>query len=309
VNTSVPLTTIEVLRVNGSAANDSFDVSGWTKALIIGGGAGTDTIIAANDVDFTLSATMLLRSGLPAITHSALENAQLIGGGSDNRFTVSAWTKTATLDGAGGTDTLVATDNAATMTLNATALTRTGKGSIGHTGFEAAELTGGAANNTISAAAFAGQVKLAGVGGNDTLTGSAGPSLVLGGAGNDVLRSGAGRTILIGGVGLDRLTGSTNEDVLVDGTTAHDNNAAALALLLLEWSSGSSYNDRVAHLTGTPGGLNGTTHLGGANVTHDTSVDILAGAAALDLFFAKITGSAADSFTDFNTPAGEQRFQ
>ena len=72
---------------------------------------------------------------------------------------------------------------------------------------EQAELTGGAGNNTISAQAFTGEVKLDGGGGNDTLTSGAGFALLLGGAGNDTLRAGTGRAVMIGGAGLDRLTG------------------------------------------------------------------------------------------------------
>jgi hypothetical protein len=68
--------------------------------------------------------------------------------------------------------------------------------------------------------------------------------------------------------------------------------------LLAEWASASSYADRVAHLTGTAGGLNGSTHLGGNNVIHDTAVDILLGAAGDDLFFAKLANPFKDTLSD-----------
>ena len=300
------VSTIESLQLTGGTDANRIDISGWTKAAILNGGGNTDTVVAAGDIDFTLSDTKLVRTGLQAITLSAIENARLTGGASDNTFTVSGWTRAATLDGGGGTDTLVVTDNAATTTLTNTSLARTGRSTISHSSFEAASLTGGAAANTIHGAKFRGQLRIDGAGGNDTLTGGAGASLLLGGLGNDVLRSGAGRSILIGGGGVDRLTGGVDEDLLIDGSTIHDADAASLALLLNEWSSAGSYGDRVLHLTGTSGGLNGAVHLGGTNVLHDGQTDVLAGMAALDWFFAKVSNPAADLISDFDSASGEQ---
>jgi hypothetical protein len=63
-------------------------------------------------------------------------------------------------------------------------------------------------------------------------------------------------------------------------------------------ASVNNYADRLAHLTGTSGGLNGGKRLDGANVLHDTAVDILLGGAGLDLFFAKLANPARDSLGD-----------
>jgi Ca2+-binding RTX toxin-like protein len=166
---------------------------------------------------------------------------------------------------------------------------------------EAAEITDGAGNNAINASTFSGQLRIDGGAGNDTITGGTGPSLLIGGLGNDVIKSGTGRTVQIGGLGLDKLTGNTNGDLLIAGQTAHDNNAAALAAILAEWASASSYLDRVTHLTTATTGLNGAARLDGANVTHDNAVDILLGAAGEDLFFAKLSatvGVPKDTFSD-----------
>jgi hypothetical protein len=77
----------------------------------------------------------------------------------------------------------------------------------------------------------------------------------------------------------------------------YDNDDDALAAILAEWASANSYADRVAHLTGTPGGLNDDTFLDEDSVIHDTAVDILLGGLGDDLFFAKLT-SPADVISD-----------
>jgi Ca2+-binding RTX toxin-like protein len=297
---NLSLTTIESLRLNGGQSNDSFNVTAWTKSLILSGGAGTDAIVAANDVNYAISDTFLQRTGLFPIAQSAMENALLTGGASANTFDISGWTKAATLNGNGGTDKLVVVDNVAT-TLSNTTLTRTGRTNVMLASIEAAEITDGAGNNAINASTFSGQLRIDGGAGNDTITGGTGPSLLIGGLANDVIKSGTGRTVQIGGLGLDKLTGNTNGDLLIAGQTAHDNNAAALAAILAEWASASSYLDRVAHLTTATTGLNGSARLDGGNVTHDNAIDVLLGAAGEDLFFAKqvsATGSPKDTYTD-----------
>jgi hypothetical protein len=54
-----------------------------------------------------------------------------------------------------------------------------------------------------------------------------------------------------------------------------------------EWTSSASYATRVAHITGTPGGLNGSYFLNAATVGNDSNMkDTLIGnSAAMDLFF------------------------
>ena len=306
---NLSLTTIESLRLNGGQANDSFDLTAWTKTLVLAGGGGTDTIIAGNDVNYALSDTLFIRGALPMIAHSTMENALLTGGESNNSFDISGWTKTATLSGGGGTDKLVIVDNVATTTLTNTLLTHTGRGNVTLASIEAADITDGAGNNTVTATTFTGELKVDGGAGNDTINGGAGPSLLLGGLGNDTIKSGPGRTVLIGGEGLDKLTGNTNGDLLISGKTVYDTNAAALALILAEWASAANYSDRVAHLTGAAGGLNGSSRLDGANVIHDNAVDVLLGAAGEDVFFAKqvaAVGVPKDTYTD--KASGEQIF-
>lgn len=124
---------------------------------------------------------------------------------------------------------------------------------------------------------------------NDLITGGDGAEandILVGGQGNDSLSGGAGKDLLIGGVGLDTLRGEAGEDLLLADQTSVDMNAAALLALHAEWTSDSSYADRVAHLTGTAGGLNSGVYLQpGTTVYDDEAVDNLTGGATeLDWF-------------------------
>lgn len=124
-----------------------------------------------------------------------------------------------------------------------------------------------------------------GNGGDDRLWGSWGSNLLEGGDGNDFIWGGSGRDILIGGLGIDNLQGGFGDDVLVGGTTDHDDDAAALELLMLEWRSATLYGTRVDHLLGTvAGGANGTTLLNGTTIQDDGTLDLFKGNAGLDWF-------------------------
>jgi len=77
---------------------------------------------------------------------------------------------------------------------------------------------------------------------------------------------------------------------LIGGTTSYDNNAAALAALLAEWSrTDIDYATRIAHLTGSfSGGLNGNYLLNTSTVKTDASVNNLYGGAGMDWYFAGV---------------------
>jgi hypothetical protein len=299
VVSTIQFTEIDIVNLTGGFGNNSFDLSAWPKQAVLSGGYyGTDTVTVAGNVDYHLSDVLLMRPGQGMIRLSGFENAIITGGSAANTFNLSNWNQAATLNGEGGNDKLIAAGNV-NFTLSDTSLTRSTGGALTLSSIEEAELIGGAGNNLINAAAFTGRVKIDGAAGNDTITSGSGLALLLGGAGNDVINAGTGRSLMIGGLGLDRLTGGLNDDLLIDGQTAHDASAAALDLLLAEWASNNSYLDRVAHLTGTSGGANGSTHLGGnTNVIHDTAIDILLGSDGDDLFFAKLDSPALDVLSD-----------
>ncbi|MGP0628314.1 LEPR-XLL domain-containing protein [Nitrospina sp. 32_T5] len=83
-----------------------------------------------------------------------------------------------------GDDTLKSTKNS-NQTLTNTSLDAGGQ-TFTLSGFEKAELTGGAGENTLDASAFTGDVTLSGLGGADRLIGGTGNDTLIGGLGDDV---------------------------------------------------------------------------------------------------------------------------
>ena len=117
----------------------------------------------------------------------------------------------------------------------------------------------------------------------------------------DRLIGGQGQDILIGGGGQATLQAGAGGDILIGGTTAYDNNTAALAAVLAEWSRiDIDYATRIAHLTGSlSGGLNGSNVLSSGTVHSNGLADNLYGGAGMDWYFAGVM----DVF--FNKTSGE----
>lgn len=162
------------------------------------------------------------------------------------------------------------------------------------------------ANLTLTIDSATSMENIVGGSGNDILigntlanniSGGAGNDVITGGAGNDTLSGGTGANILIGGAGADSLTGGANDDLLLAATYQFEQNVTSLTALRAEWSSVSSYSDRLAHLQGTlAGGANGSTTLTKATVTDDGVNDSLTGGGGRDWFIG--TSLAADTVTD-----------
>lgn len=106
-----------------------------------------------------------------------------------------------------GDDTLKSTKNS-NQTLTNTSLNAGGQ-SFTLSGFEKAELTGGASANTLDASAFTGDATLIGLGGADRLIGGTGNDILIGGLGNDIYEFadnwGADQLDEAAGEGTDRL--------------------------------------------------------------------------------------------------------
>jgi filamentous hemagglutinin family protein len=162
---------VETLAVNGLASNDTFTVSNLTRSATLDGGTGAgDAIVATNDVDFTLTNTSLARSGgQAALTLANMESATLTGGAADNSFTVSGWSGTGTLDGAGGTNDSIAATNDVDFTLTNASLGRTALGTLTLANIELATLTGGGSANTFTVSGWSGTGTLDGLLGSDTV--------------------------------------------------------------------------------------------------------------------------------------------
>src|SRR5262249_38669884 len=137
---SFTLANIESAQLTGGASPNRFTVSGWTHAATLDGGANTDTIISSNDTDFVLADALLTRNDGGSFTLANIENAELTGGASANRFTVSGWTHAATLDGGANTDTIISSNDTDFVLADAL-LTRSDGSSFTLANIENAELT------------------------------------------------------------------------------------------------------------------------------------------------------------------------
>jgi uncharacterized delta-60 repeat protein len=141
--------------------------------------------------------------------------------------------------------------------------------------------------------------------GDDRLKAGGGPSILVGGDGDDTLLGGAGRDVLIGGRGADLIGGNGADDLMIAGYTTFDANLTALNLIRAEWTSGRSFADRVANLSGTgTSGVNAAAVLrteGDApTVFDDDAADRLTGGDGADWFVFHGTGVFADQVVDLS---------
>ena len=163
-------------------------------------GAG-DTLIGGDGND-----TLLGASG----------NDSLVGGIGDDLLNGGSGTNT--VDGGGDMDTIAANGDF-NFTLIASRVT--GNGTSNFTNIEAAQLIGGAGNNSLNASNFVGRVTLAGGAGNDTLVGGTGKDSLQGDGGNDVLTGKGNDDTLDGGSGSDTVIESRSSTFTVTGSIAN----------------------------------------------------------------------------------------
>ena len=206
--------------VTGGTGNDVFDLNGApTTTATLDGGTGSDRIELTSDTDFTLSNTSLTTISGHDLTLAAMEVANLTGGAADNSFTVSGWSGTGTLDGAGGTgDSIVAVNDVATIDLTNTSLARATLGTLTLANIEVADLTGGAGVNAFTVSSWTGSATLTGLGADDsysiTFNGTVGSVTVVDAAG-------AADSITVNGTaGADAFT-LTNSAVSTAGETVN----------------------------------------------------------------------------------------
>ena len=114
------------------------------------------------------------------------------------------------------------------------------------------------------------------------------------------LVGGGGRNVLIGGLGGDRIEGLGGDDLIIGGRTAFDADPDQLRLILTEWKSTRTYDQRIANLTGV-----GTVDRANAGVFlrntpddtifgDDEALDELLGGSGRDWFFAEIEDQLLD---------------
>jgi len=170
----VALSSVESAHLTGGASGNFFSVSGWTGLGSLSGQGGSDTVVAAKDTHFALSDTALATFDGMNLGLSSIEVAVFMGGAGPNMFDVGGWTGSGAIAAMGGNDTLTATKDR-DFTLSSTALLASDGMTLAISGFEIADLTGGASNNQFTVGSWLGiSVALDGLGGNDTYTLAAG---------------------------------------------------------------------------------------------------------------------------------------
>lgn len=110
-------------------------------------------------------------------------------------------------------------------------------------------------------------VELYGGEGDDVLVGGRADDLLVGGGGNDILFGGTqgtdgndtifggdGDDLIIGNYGADLLYGGNGQDLIIAGYLFFESLPSAIYAIQAEWTSGRSYAERVANLTGTGSG-------------------------------------------------------
>jgi hypothetical protein len=235
------------------------------------------------------------------------------------------------LTGGGGNNTLVAADTANTWDITGSNTgTVIGSSTVTFAGFQ--NLTGGAGANTFvfsDGAAVSGNLDggnggsldysaysssvivdlqaatATGVGGNianiQNVTGGTGGSagiynILVGNGGNKLTGGNGRRNLLIAGSSSSTLAGGDDEDILIGGTTAYDQNVAALQAIMDYWSNTpDDYATRVSNLLAG----NGVPLLDPTTVTSNGGGNTLIGGPGSNLYY----GNDADT-TDYDPTSG-----
>ena len=237
-----------------------------------------------------------------------------------------------TVNGQGGTDTLVGPDTTTTWSISGT-----NAGSVGAVAFSDVEdLTGGSAEDdfvfsygmgvagkidggagpnwldyglyttavtanlaadtaTGASGGIANIRNIRGGAGNDTIVGNSMGNILIGGAGNDAITGGGGRSLLIGGEGNDAITGGSADDIVVGGYTDYDASGPANDLALEALLAEWQAGDPYAtRVSKITAGIGGARLAYGTTVHDDGNTSTLAGGGGIDWFFR----GSHDSVTD-----------
>jgi hypothetical protein len=182
---------------------------------------------AAKDANFVLSDIALSSSDGMNMGLNGIFNANLTGGPGNNTFDVSDWSGGGSLDGQGGNNTVVASDDG-DFTLTDTSLGRSKRGTLRLESIQTAKLTGGPGDNTFNVSNWTGNATLDGKGGNNTYNyavGSGGTVHIV-----DTAKSGIDSVVITGTNSGDTFNITPSE--LTDGlaTVAFDKNLDKLSV-------------------------------------------------------------------------------
>jgi hypothetical protein len=142
--------------INGGAGNDTFNVGNAgildaiVGALTVNGNLGTNTLNVDDHLNgvgqsFTVSSTVLTRSGGVSITYGTIKTLNISAGGNDSLTVLSPVpTTTTNFNGGGGNNSLIGANVTNTWTI-----TGTNKGTLGKVAFTNVQnLVGGTGNDT-----------------------------------------------------------------------------------------------------------------------------------------------------------------
>ena len=303
----------------GSDGNNVLDGRGGADFML--GGGGNDTYIV-DDVDDYVSedadgGTDTVRSSATTYTlHDDVENliltgsASISGFGNDLANVIEGNAGSNVLVGGLGADALSGGDDADYLLIDGSdtvidggagfdsAFVQTAAAVTLDMGASSIEwVQGNAGNDVFNAASQSGAVYLYGMGGDDTLTGSAFGDYLDGGDGTDTLSGGDGADLMLGNGGSDILRGDGGDDSLIElgGDSVIDGGAGFDSLFV--WSdTGVTLDLTAASIEWVQGSVPGDDHLDGAGNTVNTFLygwggnDVLRGGAGDDY----IAGGAGD---------------
>ena len=180
---------LKLVTVIGGAGKDYFSIlNGASTTLPVAGGgysfdggAGTDSVDAEGNTNWTLTNSLLTSAAGHRLALASVEDASLTGGASNNILDASLFTGTTALTGGLGNDILRGGkgrdtvreygDRATNFTLTNSRLTGLGTDTL--SGIENADLVGGAGNNIFDLSLFSGTATIdCYAGGTDTVKGS-----------------------------------------------------------------------------------------------------------------------------------------
>src|SRR5262249_28659499 len=129
---AITLSSIELASLTGTAGDDVFTVGGWTGTATLNAGSGgtQDRVASSNDANFPLTNTSLTRSTGGPFTLANMDQASLTGGAGNNVFTVSGWSHAASIDGGGGTDRIISSNDSNLTLAGTTASSTLTRGSV-----------------------------------------------------------------------------------------------------------------------------------------------------------------------------------
>ena len=310
VSVAGPVTFTGVQSLSGGPADDTFvfsDGAGVSGNIQSGGNGSFDYSAYTSDV------TVNVQTGTATGVGGTIAGIQAFTGG-------------------GGNNTLVAADVSNVWNLaGSNTGSVTGVGTVAFTGFQ--NLTGGAAANTfifsdqavisgnldgggggsLDYSAYSSSVIVdlqtataTGVGGSivniQNVTGGTGGgagiyNILVGNGGNTLTGGNGRRNLLIAGPAASTLQGGDDDDILIGGTTAYDQDVAALMAIMDYWSNTSDvYATRISNLMGNKG----VPLLDPTTVTSNGGGNTLIGGPGLNLYY----GDSLDT-TDYDPSSGE----